>query len=64
MVKKKGLGKGLGALLTDEKSSIDSDSIKEIKIMDIEPNKTQPRKAFDEEKLEELENENKNSPPK
>ncbi len=54
MVKKKGLGKGLGALLTDEKSSIDSDSIKEIKIMDIEPNKTQPRKAFDEEKLEEL----------
>lgn len=54
MVKKKGLGKGLGALLTDEKSSIDSDSIREIKIMDIEPNKTQPRKSFDEEKLEEL----------
>jgi len=54
MVKKKGLGKGLGALLTDEKSSIDSDSIKEIKIVDIEPNKTQPRKTFDEEKLEEL----------
>ncbi len=54
MVKKKGLGKGLGALLTDEKSSIDSDIIKEIKIIDIEPNKLQPRKAFDEEKLEEL----------
>lgn len=54
MVKKKGLGKGLGALLTDEKSSIDSDIIREIKIMDIEPNTTQPRKSFDEEKLEEL----------
>ena len=54
MVKKKGLGKGLGALLTDEKSSIESDSITEIKIIDIEPNKEQPRKAFDEEKLEEL----------
>lgn len=54
MVKKKGLGKGLGALLTDEKSSIESDVITEIKIMDIEPNKEQPRKEFDEEKLEEL----------
>ncbi len=54
MVKKKGLGKGLGALLTDEKSSIDSDNIKEIKLIDIEPNKSQPRKSFDEEKLEEL----------
>ena len=54
MVKKKGLGKGLGALLTDEKSSIDSDVITEIKLVDIEPNKSQPRKDFDEEKLEEL----------
>ena len=54
MAKKKGLGKGLGALLTDEKSSIDSDVITEIKIIDIEPNKSQPRKEFDEEKLEEL----------
>ena len=54
MVKKKGLGKGLGALLTDEKSSIDSDVITEIKLVDFEPNKSQPRKDFDEEKLEEL----------
>ena len=44
MIKKKGLGKGLGALLTDENSSIDSESISEIKIMDIEPNQGQPRK--------------------
>jgi len=54
MVKKKGLGKGLGALLTDENSSIDSDSIVELKIMDVEPNRNQPRKTFDEEKIAEL----------
>ena len=53
MVKKKGLGKGLGALLTDENSSIDSESISEIKIIDIEPNSEQPRKDFDDEKLAE-----------
>lgn len=54
MAKKKGLGKGLGALLTDEKSLIDSDVITEIKLVDIEPKKDQPRKIFDEEKLIEL----------
>ncbi len=54
MAKKKGLGKGLGALLTDENSSIDSDSITELKIMDIEPNREQPRRVFDEEALMEL----------
>ena len=54
MVKKKGLGKGLGALLTDENSSIESENIKELKLSDIEPNKDQPRKDFDEEKLAEL----------
>lgn len=54
MVKKKGLGKGLGALLTDENSSIDSESISEIKIIDIEPNSSQPRKDFDQERLAEL----------
>lgn len=54
MVKKKGLGKGLGALLTDENSSIDSDSITEIKLIDIEPNRNQPRKSFDDENILEL----------
>ena len=54
MVKKKGLGKGLGALLTDENSSIDSEKIVELKIIDIEPNSEQPRRVFDEEKLAEL----------
>ncbi len=54
MVKKKGLGKGLGALLTDENSSIESESITELKLSDIEPSQGQPRKDFDEEKLSEL----------
>lgn len=54
MVKKKGLGKGLGALLTDENPSIDSDVITEIKLIDIEPNREQPRKVFDDEALAEL----------
>ncbi len=53
-MKKKGLGKGLGALLTDENASIDSDSITEIKLINIEPNPEQPRKAFNDESLEEL----------
>ena len=54
MVKKKGLGKGLGALLTDENPSIDTENITEIKIIDIEPNSGQPRQVFDDEKLAEL----------
>ncbi len=54
MAKKKGLGKGLGALLSDENSSIDSDVITELKIIDIEPNRDQPRKVFDDEALLEL----------
>lgn len=53
-MKKKGLGKGLGALLSDENASIDSDSITEIKLINIEPNPDQPRKSFNDESLEEL----------
>ncbi len=52
MVKKTGLGKGMGALLTvveDERSSYFLCPIEEIK-----PNKEQPRKTFSTEKLEEL----------
>ncbi len=44
---KKGLGKGLGALLTIE----DESGIKEMKLNEIEPNNDQPRKDFDEQKL-------------
>ncbi|ANX00099.1 chromosome partitioning protein ParB [Thermoclostridium stercorarium subsp. leptospartum DSM 9219] len=51
---KKGLGKGLGALLdTDNILSGDS-GVMELKIIDIEPNKEQPRKNFDQEKLQAL----------
>ncbi|MDK2933562.1 MAG: ParB family transcriptional regulator, chromosome partitioning protein, partial [Clostridiales bacterium] len=50
---KKALGKGLGALLTDIDTE-EKDVIKEIKITEIEPNKSQPRKNFDADKLEKL----------
>ncbi|MDP4179884.1 MAG: ParB/RepB/Spo0J family partition protein [Bacillota bacterium] len=49
---KKGLGKGLGALI-DEGNS-EENGIIELKINDIEPNKGQPRKYFDDEKLNQL----------
>ena len=49
---KKGLGRGLGALLsTDDK---EDSGIMEIKINDIEPNTNQPRKNFSDEKLTQL----------
>ena len=57
MTKKTGLGKGLDALFT---SNIIDEEIKEgekvlnLKIIDVEPNRNQPRKYFDEEALEEL----------
>ena len=62
---KKGLGRGLGALFDDSKSEKSSEGFdflsdlsdteiadKMIKVRDIEPNKNQPRKTFDKEKLE------------
>ena len=50
---KKGLGKGLGALFTDENSvSIDTETgVAELNILEVEPNQNQPRKTFDEDKL-------------
>lgn len=52
----KGLGKGLGALLqnVDFVSDEIKGSIVELKINDISPNADQPRKSFDQEKLEDL----------
>lgn len=52
---KKALGKGLGALLSDidrVEGEIDSSKITQLNISDIEPNKEQPRKNFDNEKLQ------------
>lgn len=56
-VKKKGLGRGLDALLSDNNidvSSGDSSGITMLKVMDIEPNPKQARRRFDREQLEEL----------
>ena len=47
--KKGGLGRGLDALFADN-----STSAVKLKIMDIEPNRDQPRKIFDEDALAEL----------
>lgn len=49
-MKNSGLGKGLGALLPSQASSIEQG----IDILLIDPCKTQPRKLFDDEKLTEL----------
>ena len=51
----RGLGKGLGALLSSDGIPEDaSDSVVELKINDISPNVDQPRKVFNEEALNEL----------
>jgi len=51
----KGLGKGLGALLSSEGiPESNKDSVIILKINDISPNGDQPRKFFDESKLSEL----------
>ena len=62
-MKKTGLGKGLDALFADnsllstenENNMNETDEkIYKIKVMDIEPNRDQPRRNFDEEALDEL----------
>lgn len=53
--KKGGLGRGLDALFADNSiEEIASTSAVKLKIMDIEPNRDQPRKIFDEDALAEL----------
>ena len=56
--KKRGLGKGLSALISDDFSNIQRDSSKDsilnINIKDIIPNKNQPRTDFDDDSLKEL----------
>jgi len=59
MAKMTGLGKGLDALFS---SSVESpieeiqegEKIQNLKLIDVEPNKNQPRQRFDSEKIEEL----------
>ena len=57
MVKKTGLGKGLDALFgpaPEEEQMQENDTLKNLKITEVEPNRDQPRKNFDQEALEEL----------
>lgn len=57
MAKKTGLGKGLDALFAGniEKEDIQGNEVVEnLKITEVEPNKNQPRRNFDEESLDEL----------
>ena len=57
MAKMSGLGKGLDALFSNSKVEEeigDNEIVKNLKVIDIEPNKAQARKIFDEESIEEL----------
>lgn len=57
MPKKTGLGKGLDALFgpaPEEEQIKENDSLKNLKITEVEPNRDQPRKNFNQESLEEL----------
>lgn len=55
MVKKGGLGKGLDALFTENSvEEISSTSAVKLRLTEIEPNKEQPRKTFNEKALAEL----------
>ena len=57
MAKKTGLGKGLEALFADNNTIEEvqeGEKILNLKLLEVEPNRDQPRKHFDEEALEEL----------
>ncbi len=57
MSKKTGLGKGLDALfgpVPEEEKVQENDVLKNLKITEVEPNREQPRKNFNQEALEEL----------
>lgn len=59
MPKMTGLGKGLDALFgpaPEEEQMQENDTLKNLKITEVEPNRDQPRKRFDQESLEELAN--------
>ncbi len=52
--KPKGLGKGLEAIFLENTTNIDDRERQELKISEVEPNRAQARKEFDEEMLSEL----------
>ena len=51
---KKGLGKGLDALFTDNATDLEQGSQVKLRITEIEPNREQPRKYFDDSQLSTL----------
>lgn len=53
MINKRGLGKGLGALIPENEEKVQN-AIIELKITDVEANDKQPRKAFDDQALTDL----------
>lgn len=53
MINKRGLGKGLGALIPENEEKMQN-AVIELKITDVEPNENQPRKDFDEQALTDL----------
>lgn len=60
MAKMTGLGKGLDALFTNSVDTPEEEKVQEgeiiqnLKLIDVEPNKDQPRQRFDSEKIDEL----------
>lgn len=62
MAGKTGLGKGLDALFgtnninSDDEQIREGETIENLKIREVEPNRSQPRNFFDDEKIEELAN--------
>ena len=58
MPKRTGLGKGRDALcsgpIIDDEQMRENDTLKSLKITEVEPNRDQPRKVFNQESLEEL----------
>ena len=52
--KKSGLGKGLDALFLDNSTENQQGSVTQLSLNEIEPNRDQPRKHFDEAALSEL----------
>ena len=56
----KRLGKGLSALIPDINEQFDKKDIVQVKLKDIRPNKNQPRKKFNEDRIKSLSNSIKN----
>ncbi|MBE3586736.1 MAG: ParB/RepB/Spo0J family partition protein [Thermoanaerobacter sp.] len=53
MSKKRGLGKGLGALIPVDSNDLDG-TLQEIRVEDVHPNPRQPRQALDQDRIQEL----------